>query len=67
MDASWGHLGGDRSKERGSLIRAPSGTSRIASWAPIGALLERSWALLGSSWGSLGPLLGLSWALLEQP
>ena len=28
----------------------------MASWGPLGSLLERSWALFGPSWGPLGPL-----------
>jgi len=59
--ASWGHLGGHRSKEGGSLMLVPPlGPSK----PPLGALLEPSWGALGRSWGRLGGLLGPSWGLL---
>ena len=59
--ASWGHLGGYRSKEGGASRSAPPlGPSK----PPLGALLEPSWGALGRSWGRLGGLLGPSWGLL---
>ncbi len=66
---SWASLGPSWrpsiKKEGGSYFNRPLGARKIASWAPLGALLGRSWALLGPSWASLGPLLGPSWAILE--
>ena len=37
-----------------------------SSWASLGALLGRSWALLGRSWDAFGRLLGRSWPLLGR-
>ena len=55
--ASWGHLGGYRSKEGGSLRMAPP-------WGPQNRLLGRSWSPLGALLGALGAVLGASWAPL---
>ena len=48
----------------GFFLRPPVGAFKWASWGALGALLGRSWALLGPSWAPLGALLGLSWAIL---
>merc|ERR1712023_543263 len=61
LGASWGHLGGDRSKKRGASIRAPP-PEPLKS--PPGPLLGRPWSALGRSWGRLGALLGPSWGPL---
>ena len=62
---SWVHIGGHRSKMMWILSRPPVGAFKWASWGALGALLGRSWALLGPSWAPLGLLLGPSWAILE--
>ena len=49
--ASWGHLGGDRSKKRVEPI----------SFAPLQPLKSPPGPLLGRSWGCLGALLGPFW------
>ena len=52
-------------KDGGSYFGPPLGARKIASWAPLGALLgalrDVLGALLGRSWGRLGP----SWDHIE--
>ena len=74
LGLSWGPLGSPGeplgaileaiNQMRGGNVRPPSGAIKVAAWGALGALLGRSWAVLGPSCGPLGPLLELSWAIL---
>ena len=69
FDASSGPLGGMLGSWKPSQGgKAPKAPSLSPSWAPLGALLEASWAVVGASWAVLAPswaVLGASWEPLE--
>eukprot|EP00959_Pyramimonas_sp_CCMP1952_P069224 1444712-Pyramimonas_sp.AAC.1 len=78
VGASWGPLGASwgRTASPPGFPGAVSGRkariigSAPPSGAPLGAVLELSWAALGASWAALAPSwanLGASWGPLGPP